>query len=42
MDDFFDDTPNIAIAFGVVEGTKLGGRLVVVSVGLELDDMTRL
>lgn len=42
MDDFFNDTPNVAIAFGVVKGTKLGGGLVVVGVRLELDDMTRL
>lgn len=42
MNDFFDNTPNVAIAFGVVEGTKLGGRLVVVGVRLELDSMTRL
>lgn len=41
MDDFFDNTPDVAIAFGEIEGTKLGGGLVVVGVRLELDEMTR-
>jgi len=30
MDNFFDDTPDVATAFSVVEGAKLGRRLVVV------------
>jgi hypothetical protein len=41
MDDFFDDTPDVAIAFGIIEGAKLGGGLVVVGVRFELDEMTR-
>ena len=36
MDNLLHDTTNVAIAFGIVEGTELGRGLVVVGVGFEL------
>jgi len=36
VDDFFYDTPNVAIALCIVEWAELGRRLVVVGVRLEL------
>lgn len=38
VDDFFDDTPHVAVALSVVERAKSGGRLVVVGVRLELKE----